>query len=47
MIARVVAPRIEEEEVPETDEELELAEGEEAPEGEEGEEGVGDAITDE
>ncbi len=47
MIARVVAPRIEEEEVPETDEELELAEGEEAPEGEEGEEGVEDAITDE
>ena len=44
MIARVVAPRIEEEEVPETDEELELAEGEEAPEGEEG---VEDAITDE
>jgi len=36
MIARVVAPRIEEEEVPETDEDLELAEGEEAQEGEEG-----------
>jgi large subunit ribosomal protein L25 len=44
MIARVVAPRIEEEEVPETDEDLELADGEEAPEGEEGAE---DATTDE
>jgi large subunit ribosomal protein L25 len=40
MIARVVAPRIEEEEVPETDD-LGLAEGEEAPEGEEG--AAGDA----
>ena len=40
MIARVVAPRIEEEEVPGTDD-LGLAEGEEAPEGEEG--AAGDA----
>lgn len=39
MIARVVAPRIDEEEVPETDEGL-LAEGEEAAEGEEGAEGA-------
>ena len=40
MIARVVAPRIEEEEVPEEEEDLELLEGEEAPEGEEGAEGA-------
>jgi large subunit ribosomal protein L25 len=39
MIARVVAPRIDEEEVGETDEGL-LAEGEEAAEGEEGAEGA-------
>ena len=39
MIARVVAPRIDEEEVPETDEGL-LAEGEEAAEGEQGADGA-------
>ena len=39
MIARVVAPRIEEEEVPE-EEDLGLLEGEEAPEGEDGAEGA-------
>jgi large subunit ribosomal protein L25 len=44
MIARVVAPRIEEEEVPETEGDLELGEGEE---GADGEEGAGEAASDE
>ena len=44
MIARVVAPRIEEEEVPGTEGDLELGEGEE---GADGEEGAGEAASDE